>query len=308
MKPLYKQGASCYNNNQDRKPLNKQGYVIFKVEIFHALMLKHYIVILLATICLSASCKKKQLVPTAEAPPGDATLSIYNTFDDSVYLSLDGSDIKTGTIPHIINIAFAAADSIVLTPAELRDGFSYRYTWHTANYKAGSWMNVDANGKFTGTMVNYFSNGNDTAISLKGGYRDELLVCLDGDGQSSTWLAVDAYNAAGVSVWDTLTEKHKQHSFIISSFHTVKHSFIDTANKQKSTSLAFSMNMAEPRVWLKVEHKNDRYVLTNNLSPIAPLTTGALTELYYTQVREDSTGSPIYTPPYYKLVRQSVER
>lgn len=297
-----------YNNNQDTKPLNEQGYVIFKAEIFLALMLKHYIVILLATICLSASCKKKQLVDAAEAPPGDATLSIYNTFDDSVYLTLDGSDIKTGTIPHIINIGLSAADSIVLTPAELKDGFSYRYSWHTSNYKAGSWMNVDANGKFTGTMVNYFSNGNDTAISLQGSYRDELLVCLDGNGQSSTWLAVDAYNAAGISVWDTLTEKYKQHSFIINRFHTVKHSFIDTANKQKSTSLAFSMNMSEPRVWLNVQHGNDSYVLTNNLSPIAPLTTSLLTELYYTQVSEDSTGAPIYTPPYYKLVRQSVER
>lgn len=268
-------------------------------------MLRYHTLIL--SLFLLTACNKKKISPEAAEQKGDAVAVIYNKLADSIYVTLSGSDISTGTSPHIVNLAMKASDSIVLTPSELKDGYQYQYSWYAPGYRAGSWLNTDASGKVQQQSFNYHSKKEDVSVSLSGAYRDEMLIYFDGAGVSSTWKAVDAFDQSGTSVWAGLTDREKNHLFIISRFQTVKHSFTDTANKQASTNLAFAMDFSQQRTWLSVAHPTDSFIISNDLSAIVPLVAANKQELFFVR-RSSASGTYIYVPPYYKLVRQSVDK
>lgn len=268
-------------------------------------MLRYHTLIL--SLLVLAACNKKKISPETPEEKGDAVAVIYNKLADSVYVTLSGSDISTGTAPHIVNLAMKASDSVVLTPSELKEGYKYQYSWRTPDYRAGSWLNTDASGKVQQQFFNYHSKKEDVSVSLSSAYRDEVLIYFDGAGLSSTWKAVDAFDQSGTSVWSGLTDREKNHLFVISRFQTVKHGFTDTANKQASTNLAFAMDFSQQRTWLFVTHPTDSFIISNDLSAMVPLVAANKQELFYVR-RSNTSGTDIYVPPYYKLVRQNVEK
>lgn len=271
-------------------------------------MNRYSIVLLLFIAAVVCSCnKKKVLSPATQEEKGDAAVTIVNNMPDSVYILLNGRDIATGTLPDIIAVGIPARDSVVFEAGELKTGYRYGYEWHTKDYKASSWMQTGTDGRAVQLSFDYYLSGNDTAIYLQGENRNELLVLLDGDGVSSTWVATDAFDAAGASVWGAISQRERNHSFDISRFHTVKHRFTDTSNKAASTNLAFKMNVTQPRVWLNIAYPTDSFILTNDLAPYATLNTGSMQELFYARMVIDK-GIITYPGPYFKLVRQSVER
>ena len=164
-------------------------------------MQRIYITILLATILFAGACKKKTTAPPAtETPTGNARAVIVNSIPDSVYITLSGHDIKTGTLPHIIRITLPPSDTLVIPRADLIDAYHYQYDWHTADYRYSNWFMTDGNGKPQKPSFDYYGDTTDYTLKVSGVLRNELLICLDGNGLSSTWTAVGAFNAAGVSV------------------------------------------------------------------------------------------------------------
>lgn len=266
-------------------------------------------ILTLATIGFTFSCKKKETVntPPPDGIKGNATAVIVSQVPDSVYITFSGLDILTGTQPHIMELVLPPSDTLVIPRADLKDAYRYQYEWHTKDYTRSSWLLTDAAGKPQLQSIDYYGEQQDYTIVINAEPRNEMLVCLDGDGQATTWEAVDAFDTLGVSMWGSLTERERVHSFVITRFHTVKHSFIDTPNRARATNLAFTMDMSAPRMWLKVQQKADSYVLSNDLSPHLNRATQAKDTLYFSRFTIDSTGI-VYPQPYYLLVRRSVER
>ena len=112
---------------------------------------------------------------------------------------------------------------------------------------------------------------------------------------------------AGTFVWDTLSDKGKNHQFVINRYHTVKHYYLDTGNRTVSILQTFALDIDEPKFWLHAS-QNEKYVLTNNLAGIAPLSTSAIDTLYCARYYIDAHNQPQYTPPYLKLARIAIEK
>lgn len=268
------------------------------------------LLILIVTVSLFQACKKKvQTAPPIEEEQGTATIQLKNTIKDSVYLFLNGHDITTGVIPHIIKMTLAPESEVTIPRAELKDGFIYDYSWNTADYTYSNWWKLDTNNKPVIEQLIYYSKSETNYnIDIAGSPRNDLLICLDGDGLSSEWQAIDAFDASGTSVWSTLSDSGKNQSFTLRRSHVVKHKFIDTAGKAVSTNLAYLMDITAPRTWLRVEQYIDNYVLTNDLTGVVALQTSAKDQLYYAAATFDTTGITVFNGPYYLLSRTSVER
>lgn len=271
-------------------------------------MNRSFLGVLLMVVLMAGACnKKKPLVEPDTTEKGDAKMVLTSGIADSVYITLSGVDILTGTIPHILNYTLAGNDTLALTRAELKSAHRYKYSWRSADYKYGSWLTVNTDGKPLDLYFDYYVSHADDTVNLVSPNRNEMLIFLDGNGNSSTWEAVDAYDATGTSVWATLTDIQKKHAFVVNRYHVVKHSFTDNAGKANSTNLAFSMDFSQSRTWLTVRNTADSFVLTNDLTGIAPLSTIIPEELFYVRTTI-SGGVGVQVPPYYKLVRRSVEK
>lgn len=273
-------------------------------------MSRLYTTILFLTIFVAINaCKKKETTaPVSAGQVGNATAVIINNIADSVYITFSGHDIATGTIPHIIAITLPPADTLIIPTADLKNAYRYSYDWHTADYTYSNWFMVDANGMTPELLFDFYADSTDYMLNINGIKRNELLICLDGNGLSSTWQAVDAFDTNGTSMWSTMTEREKSHKFILSKYHTSKHFSIDTNNNSKITNFAFSLDISQPRMWLKVTQQLDSYILSNNLAPIVSLSSSANDTLYYSRYYTDTAGKTVYPEPYYLLTRQSIER
>lgn len=267
-------------------------------------------IILLAVYALTITgCKKKDIAVTVEdLQKGNATIVLVNAMPDSVFLLLNGHDISTGTIPHIIDLKLAPGDTLTIPRADLRNAYRYQYTWNTADYKYSNWWRTDAKGKAVASVFDYYADTTNYSFTISSKQRNELIILLDGDGLRSNWEAVNAYNAAGISVWDTLADRTKKHGFIISRFHTARHVSLDTNSKEVVTNLSFSIDVSQPEIWLRAADTTDSYILTTDMKTLAPLKTSATDELYYAGFYEDTTGAVIYVEPFYLLKRKNVER
>jgi len=264
--------------------------------------------LILMILVAIAACKKDPVQqPVVTEETGNANAVIVNQVADSVYLTLSGHDIATGTQPHIISITLPPSDTLIIPRADLKNAYRYQYDWHTADYTYSNWFMANAGGKVPELLFDYYADSTDYALVISGTKRNELLICLNGTGLSSSWVAVDAYDATGASVWSSLTDREKAHKFTISRFHTSKHLYTDTFNKSVTTHFSFSLDISQPRMWLQVIQPLDSYVITNNFAPTVQLATSAMDTLFYSRVTTDSTGKAIYPQPYYKIARQSIE-
>lgn len=270
-----------------------------------------YSVLLIFILVIAAiSCKKKESVAIANTEThGTAALQIKNDINDSVYLVLNGHDIATGVLPHIIKMTIAPQAMVVIPHDQLMNKYKYEYSWSTADYTYSNWWKTDSQNYPVEEVFSYYdTSASDYQLAINGPRRNDLLICLDGNGLSSSWKATNAFDANGTSVWSGLTEAKQNHEFIISRYHTIRHRFIDTASKMISTNLAFAIDLSGDSTRLQVTYDIEKYVLTNELAGIASLQTTAKDELFYAPGSIDSAGNVSYKEPYYLLKRVSVER
>lgn len=267
------------------------------------------IAFLVMAVVAVSSCKKKQIVAADDnTVQGNAAIVLTNNTDDSVYLFMNGHDIATGTAPHIIEHKFAPGETIKIPRADLKDAFNYRYEWYTSGYTFSNWWATGADGKAIEQKFDYYADTTDYDLQLQSMQRDDLLRCMDGDGIAAYWEPVDAFSLSGVSVWDTLSDKEKNHTFTIYRHHTIRHSFIDTAGKQAATNLSFAFDLTQPRTWLRVDEGADSYILSNKPQISGVLSETAMDRIYYFKTAKLPGGATVFVGPYYLLSRVRVER
>lgn len=267
------------------------------------------VILMVFVIVGSFSCKKKGLVTSGgDSVLGEAKIRIINTISDSVYLLMNGHDIATGTLPHIFEMVVPPGGALDIPRTDLKNAYRYEYDWHTKDYTYSNWWATGADGKAVELILEYYADTTDYEFALQGQQRNDLLRCLDGDGLSSYWQPTDAFNASGTSVWATLTDEEKAHSFIIYRHHTIKHTYPDSTGAPIASNFSFALDLSQPRTWLRVDQPSDRYILTNNLQGIAPLSQTNMDKIYYAEGTQGSGGNIEYNGPFYLLERKSVER
>ncbi|MCB0700928.1 MAG: hypothetical protein H6551_08195 [Chitinophagales bacterium] len=269
--------------------------------------MKHNIILIASFALLLSACKKKvDTEPSGTTPLGNAKAILVNRINDSIIINFTGHDIATGTQPHIFSTTVAALDTIELKNTDLKDKYRYSYSWHSADYTFSNWFafteNMPAIGEF-----DYYADSADKQIELNGKKRNDLLICLDGNGISSTWKATNAYDNTGASVWSALPDTIKDHTFIINRYYNSKHTYRDSTNKQVANLLRFTLYDTSSAFMLRVSG-TENYILTNNLNPIATLETNSLNKLYFSKYYVDTNGNLQYPAPYYLIERQSVEK
>lgn len=264
-------------------------------------------IILSLAIIAICSCKK-DTTTTPDAPDvsGSAKTIIINNINDSIKVTLSGLDLLTGTIPHIIDLTLPPNDTSIIPRTGLKDGTRYSITWHSKNYRYSDWFHF-VNGSKKSYEFDYKADSTDYTVSIAGKNRNDLLICLDGDGISSEWTAVNAFDNSGSSVWAGLNNRQKAHNFSINRFHTIKHNFIDTNNKAKFSQLSFSLYDSTAHFSLAT-NSIDKYILSSNITFLAPLNTQAIDTIYYCSYYTDSNNNIHYSDPYYQLIRTSVDR
>ena len=260
-----------------------------------------FLILIIATTI--AGCKKKITTPAPVEEEGNATLTVNNSLQDSVFIDISGHDIATGTQPHIFSIALAPESTVTIPRADLKSDYKYYYTWHTKDYTYSSWYHTTAAGYPTDLSFDYYTDTTDYVVNISGQQRNELKVFLDNDAVSTLWTAVDAYDNTGTSIWSSLTDSAKNHRFTITKYHTVKHTFTKLASSEASNTLYFSLPKMDGYVSLAVEQETDNFLLTQNASPHVNLSTPANDTLYYIYRKNGS-----YIAPFYKLARVKVTR
>ncbi len=258
------------------------------------------------TIIFLASCKK-DTPATAEADivNGTAKAIIANTINDSIKITLSGLDLATGTIPHIIELTLAPNDTTTIPRIDLKDKTRYTYNWNSNNFRYSDWFQF-SNYQKLNYSFDYYADSNDYLLTITGKDRNDLLICLNGDGLSSSWKAINAFDAAGTSIWATLSDSAKTHSFVINRFHSIKHNYIDSNKTLNSSLLAFVLYDSSAHFSLATKTA-DQYILSSNISFLAPLSTQAQDTLYFCSYKTDNNNNAQYNAPYYQLVRTSVD-
>lgn len=269
-------------------------------------MIRYTLLLTLSAIIVFVSCKKDKSVAPDAVTVGTADITIANSVNDSVIITMNGLDIATGTIPHIVEVKVAAGDSVTIPYTELKNSFRYYVDWHTKDHKVANWYQF-SNDQPLQQKVDYFADSSNYFISINGTPRNDLLICMDGDGIFSNWTAIDAYNSFGNSIWSSLSPVEKNHGFIISRYYTIKHVYSDSAGRSTSNQVSFALQDSTSRFWLNTKVA-DSFILTNNLYNIAPLQSNAFDTLYYARYMKDSIGNISYPQPYYKIVRTSVQK
>lgn len=251
-------------------------------------------------------CKKDIDVEKNMTQEGTASITIINKVSDSVFIDMSGHDIATGTIPHVFNTAIAPGDSITIPHTDLKHSFRYNYEWYTKDYSASNWY-IFSNGLPVQYSVDYYKDSSDYFVEINGSKRNDLQICLNGDGLFSYWTAVDAYDNNGASVWSNLADYEQVHKFTISRFYTVKHQYKKFTNKDTSVQVGFALQDTSSNFWLHTK-LIDSFILTNDLSIVAPLQSSAVDTLFYSKYFRDSSGTIHVQPPHYKIARTSVEK
>ena len=270
-------------------------------------MLQRYLIVSIISVLTLLSCKKETGEPTAQnIIQGTAKAVIVNSINDSIRITFSGLDIATGTSPHLLNLTLLPNDTLIIPRNSLKNATRYIYTWHTNDYRFSNWFKF-INGVKVKNEFDYFADTTDYNIVIDGKERDDLLICLNGTGTSSTWVAIDAYNSSGSSIWNSLNNREKTHSFVINRFHTIKHNYIDTTNNSKTSQLAFALHDSTNRFYLNTT-QIDKYILSNNINFIAPIAIQAIDTLFYCGYEIDSNNNITYSQPYYKLARTSIEQ
>lgn len=265
--------------------------------------MRPYLLLAIASTILCTTACKKSSTPTVEnpTPTGTSTIFIVNNTGENVNIELSGKDITSGTMPHLLSYLLTNNDTLKLTPDSLKNNYQYTYSWNNTNYTLSNWY-VYKNGNPVTYSFAYYRDSSNKTIVIDNNKRNDLLVCFDGNGQSSHWETLDAYDENGSSVWPSLSEQEKAHTFDVYKSYVVRHSFIVSTSKDTSTLQRFELIDTSPSFTLLAEI-TDKYGLSSS-NP--DYTSTSFDTLFYRPFQVDSTGATVYQYPYYKIIKTSV--
>jgi hypothetical protein len=176
---------------------------------------------------------------------------------------------------------------------------AYLLDWHSADYTYSNYvMRLPQNYQ----PFRHYPLEADSTVLLSGDPDLYRLYCLNGNGKATHWQSVNAYNAAGVSVWDTLMSK-KYHSV----YMDIVGQFYDTARLYPDQLPALLLKSDFTNTHFRPEKGSftisaGDYILTNDLRPQAPLYSGSSDSLYLMRMKP-GIGSANVELPYFLLVK-----
>lgn len=264
---------------------------------------------LLIAVLMVTSCKKTPIGtnPEPEGIDSTATVSFINVLDDSVTVSLSGLDLATGVIPHVFTVIVPPKDSLVLQPADLGHKYAYKYSWQTADQRHASWFLFNNQADRPDFGFAYFADSTDRSITLSSAARNDKRIAIGGNGSATNWVAVDAYDSTGASVWNGLLDWQQYKKLRITEYYTVKHTVQNAQYKITSINPAFRLYDTTAKFSLATT-AIDSFILTTDLGAISPRSTAAEDTLYFSAFHLDTaTGKIVHPGPFFKMARVSVE-
>ncbi len=149
---------------------------------------------------------------------------------------------------------------------------------------------------------NYFNyvGGSSITIGLNPNPRKDRLFIYTGWGDGTEWQAVNAYNANGVSVWDTLPAYKKYINVMLNRGNSYYYR-AQSATGYIDYSANFLIYDTAQSFSLRSTH-SATFIMRDNAAPIAPLASGSTDTLYLIHYN-NITGKDEYIPPYYKMAK-----
>ncbi|WP_276135108.1 hypothetical protein [Polluticoccus soli] len=195
-------------------------------------------------------------------------------------------------------ITVPAGATVPLGDSLLQTDKPYILDWHSADYTYSNFLlRLPQSYK----PFNYYPLQSDSTVILNGKASPARLYCVGIDGKATHWKSVGAYNANGVSVWDTLKGR-KHHSVYMDLMGL----YIDTMR----TDPAFPPTKGDVMQTNFYVSDSSRllinangWVLTNDLHPQAPRSTTSTDTLYMMHMIPDGKGKWMFEPPYIELVK-----
>lgn len=266
-----------------------------------------------ATVLLNACKKDKQI----QSPPPATTSSAKIIADSAVniinptgkYITFGWVDTNDFSTKPKICPGYKGIDSIIIAPYDTVNlptsrfcgDFSCGYAYYSDDFTINNWHKKNA---YPYTRREGFAGslGSKIIIRITDTPSKYLLRCLGSFHADSTrWIAIDAYNAAGTSVWGSLSTNEKNQQLYING-DLVWYKYKGYINgKTDSAKFWFAIMNTSPD--FLIEMKTNDYAtstvtqckLTDKLPTSSPISTAAMDTMFMT-----INGAP----PYYKLYRK----
>jgi|GEM_PF-3510983 len=152
-------------------------------------------------------------------------LKFFSTISD---YEKDQNPVKTLTIE---------PNSALEVPQEFEAGTTYYLDWYSEDYRYTNWTR---NGDNSFTVANIYPEL-DPVMTISSTRNPTRLLCLDGDQQSTTWIAYDAVNWSS-SVWSSLMEHRKFHKFVFRRDFTGTYYSIETPGDTSEIHFTYFAN------------------------------------------------------------------
>lgn len=257
-------------------------------------MRSRFFLMLVLAACLSACNDHNRPMV---APKGSPNL-FMNPLNQPAYVNIlytpGEKGINFNNLALLRQIAVPAGATVPIGDSLMNPDKLYLLDWHSADY---------AYSNFTMRLPQHYEPFKhypleaDSTVVLGSAKTLSRLYCLDGDGKATHWQSVNAYNANGVSVWDTLTSK-KYHSI----YMDIVGQYYDTARLDpgpfyfKDDAINTHFSVSEQLGSFVISAKD--YILTNDLRPKTPLYTTSPDSLYF--FRQTPAGPQ---HPYFLIVK-----
>jgi hypothetical protein len=200
---------------------------------------------------------------------------------------------------HLLRMQVRPGEKAKMNDESFTFNTNYSYKWYSDDYRYSNWHLPDQ--AFT------VLGGARSEIVLDGKPRMELLTCLSGYGSETQWRAVNAFNANGVSVWDTLAYA-KQNSFVL-LYNKKLNGFAKKSNSIDTIYTgSFMITDTSERIWITTGLARTVLAISNDARPYTPRYTYSADTLYTMYFTPGNTGNfedNILRLPVYMFVKEA---
>ncbi len=239
---------------------------------------------------LFSACQKDVSYHSDDIITEHAHYFLVNPFDQevSIYIvdSMDNRELK---------MTVATGDTAELPIGFVKKSSGFFYTWHTKDYKTSNWylyaseeiLTSSNNTTEFGSRYIVGKQNNKEYVVLAAPSRNELLYCFSDYGKDTRWQAVDAYDATGASVWNTLALGDRKQDLRITKYRWLylnnDTGYFRLRGKSATDCTLFSVS---PKTQI---------VLSNTFAPQVPLVSASFDVMYMYNTEKKV---------YYKMQRQ----
>lgn len=180
-------------------------------------------IVSIALFCI-ISCKKS---PIQTAP--ETNFAFVNTLNESVNVVIYKTPNDYNNNTNVLMQGVAAANGTYVAE-KLKVDTTYYVDWYTNDFSYNNWYNQSGSIDSYLTTV-FMPNISGGSMQLKQSYGPDLsrLVCLDGNGTQSTWMATGAFqgSALDTNYWYTLPPNKQYINIVFKKNFSVLFSFKD---------------------------------------------------------------------------------